>query len=228
MAYVSPMAVLKLAGLWNQEIGETPVGTTNGSNAVFTTIRKPLVPRTDSDTVTTADVAAYVEGIPVVVASVDATTGAVTLSSAPAADTDVTLDYAASAVSLSDVASATQEAEGAINDAMTGAVTPIPYTSVPATIRKIARFYAAGLLMASEYGLESITEETTKEGERKIAKAEAWLASYRATIVTNTAETGDYDVPRSTPDKRIFEQYDSSNGRWDPLSDSPVTIRRPE
>lgn len=223
--YVTVKAVLQEAGLWSQQVGEILDGTVNGTNAVFTTTYKPLVQRTDGEEVAVADVAAYVNGSPVTVASLNATTGALTLASAPANGTTVTGDYASSAVSQSDVAGVIAEAADAIDLELTG-VTTVPFSTVPATVRKIARFYAAGLLMSREYGLESITEESNKEGKRKLEQAEEWLTAYRARLVINTSDTGNYDTPRSTPDKRIFEEYDATNDRWNPPASSSVTVNR--
>lgn len=225
MAYVTPSAVLQEAGLWNQTIGETLSGTVNGSNKVFTTTYKPLVPRTSGASVSTADVAAYVNGSPATVTAVDATTGAITLQTAPTTGQVVTADYAASPIDLSYVTDAIDEADEVIDDVMSAVVTT-PYTVVPKTIRKVARYYAAGLLMGREYGLEMLTEDTTKEGSTKIKQAEAWLDAYRARIESNNADTTAINVPRATDDQRLFDTYDTSNGRWIPPTDSGITVNR--
>lgn len=225
MSYVSPKAVLQEAGLWNRQVGDISSGTINGTNTVFTTTYKPLVQNTDAGTVTEADVTAYVDGAPVTVASLNATTGALTLLVAPSADTVVTADYAYSAVAQSDVAGAIEEAEALIDEALSGVAT-IDSGDVPPTVRKIARYYAAGLLMSREYGLEAITEDTTKEGKRKLEQAEEWLADYRARSLTNTNRATGVTAPRATADKRLFEAYDSTNSRWDPPTISGVTVQR--
>lgn len=226
MTYVSPSSVLQEAGLWDRQVGENLSGTVNGSNTVFTSLYKPLVQLADAENVTTADVSAYVDGVPVTVSSVNATTGALTLASAPSGEAVVTGDYVSSALSSAVVAGAIEEAEDWIALEVSGVYT-IPATNVSPTLRKIARFYAAGLLMSREYGLESVTEETTKEGKRKIEQAEKWLAEFRARYTGNTATTGGYNVPRSTADQRLFQgQNDPSTGVWGPL-DEDVLVQRP-
>jgi hypothetical protein len=224
MTYVSPIAVLQEAGLWDRQVGENLSGPVDGTNKAFTTQYKPLVQTTSGAEVTSQDVSVYVDGLPVAVGSVDAPTGALTLVTAPSESSDVSGDYASSAVSHEDVAGVIEEAEDWIALELTN-VFEVPDQGVSPTLRKIGRFYAAGLLMSREYGLESVTEETTKEGKRKIQQAEEWLKQWRMRHLSNSASTVGYNVPRSTEDQRLFDQPDQSSGGWRPL-DPNIRVQR--
>lgn len=134
-------------------------------------------------------------------------------------------NYENSPIPDADVTGVIEEADEWI-DLELADVATVPFSPVPATVRKISRTYAAGLLMAREFGLKSITEETTKEGERKIAQAEKWLAEYRARLAGNSATTNGYNIPRATEDKRLFQTYDPSTSRWEAPSSETITVQR--
>jgi hypothetical protein len=224
VSYVTVQAVLQEAGLWQRELAEVATGLLNGSNCVFTVDHKPLADNNYDDVLDGDDVEAYVDGSPVTVSAVDEDRGQVTLVAAPAGTaTEVTVDYSFSAIPLAYVAQVIEEAEELIDDEM-GQVVTTPYETVPKTVRRIARVYAAGLLMSREYGLQAMTDESGKEGDRKIKLAEAWLSAYRTRMESNGADAGTLVVPRSSSQGRVFQTYDTADGTWGPLSDENFSI----
>lgn len=222
MAYSTRISVLREAGLWHRELDETPTGATNGSNVYFYVQHKPLADNDGDDTLEVTDVTLYVDGTAVTVSAVDATTGKITAAVAPASNTEVTVDYSWQNVTDDDVDDVIEEADAAIDDALSSI--GVSY-STSATVRKISRTYAAGLLMAREYGLQQI-DESVKEGERKIKQAEKWLEQYAAVLLKNADDSS--TSVRANDDVRLFQTYDTTEGTWGPRSDEQFSLERPE
>lgn len=221
MAYVTQQAVLQEAGLWHRELAEEPAGLVNGSNTAFTVAHKPLADNNFNDVVDATDVVLYVNDSPVIVASVNTLTGVVTANVAPANGAEVRVDYSYTSVQTDFVEDVIEEASEMVDGALTDVAT-VPYTStIPKTVRLITRVLAAGILLSREYGLQ-LDEEAVKQGDRKIKLAERWLAAY--VIRLTASDTAGEGVVRSTSDRRIFQTYNESEGRWDPLSDESFTI----
>lgn len=225
MAFVTRQSVLKEAGLWQREIGES-LGTGDGSNKKFYAAHKPLSDYNADDSVTVTDVVLYVNGAPVTVTGINVTTGEIEAQSAPANGADVTADYSWQNVTDADVDTVIEEAEEAVTLAL-ASITTIDENDVPVTVRKITRFYAAGLLMAREMGLQQ-TDETVKEGERKIKQAEKWITEYVALLAKNADDSNTPIAGRSNADVRLFQTYDSANSRWEPTADEQFSVERPE
>jgi len=211
--YVTKQAILEEAGLSNPVLAELVSGAANGTNKVFTTTYKPLIDANYDDEVDPYDVTLYVNGVPVDVASVDATSGTITAITAPVSGDEVTADYRYTPVLDQYVQDVRDEAEDWINTEM-DSVDPLPYTKVPPTIRKIARVYAAGMLLSKDYGYQRETDGTSKDGMARMKQAEAWLAKYitigGSTGLSNVSGTG-VEVS-SDPD--LFDHYDQERGRY--------------
>lgn len=213
MAYETKQAILEEAGLINRvDTPEALDGLVDGSNKVFTTSYKPLVDTNNDGSVDEQDVTAYVDGSEVSVSQVDAETGEITFVAAPAADAVVTLVYSYTNVADSYVTKIREETEDWINTEMNG-TDPVPYTTVPKTIRKVARYYAAGLLLLKEYGDRSDNEELAKNGNEKIKKAERWLTRYIEIGGSTGLTSDDFDVVVES-DPSIFDSYDRENSRY--------------
>lgn len=211
--YVTKQAVLKEAGFW-QKATDPASGDVDGTNRVFTVSQAPIVKSSDSDDdVDTFDVHAFVDGQPVELESVDAEFGILTLLEAPQAGSDVRFDYRFSPVSDEDVEAVRDEAEDYIASRM-DAIDPLPYTVIPPTVRKIARVYAAGLLLAREYGFQRETDGTSKDGMARIDRAEKWLDAY----VMIGGSTGLSDVSAAemtvTADPNVFDGFDQASNRY--------------
>lgn len=224
MAYSTKQAVLQEAGLWHRELDGAVSGLANGSNKKYYTEHKPLVDNDYSDTLTTGDVVLYVDGVSVSVAAVVATTGEIEATAAPGNGTTVTADYSYSPLAESFVTSAIEEADEWIDLSLTSIITT-PIDPVTATVRKISRTYAAGLIMSREYGLQ-VTDESVKEGERKIKQAERWLKEYMALLKLNADDANTSVAGRANEDVRLFQTYDTSEGRWNPQSDEQFDVER--
>lgn len=177
--YETKQAILEEAGLSQIVSGEVLAGNVDGTNRVFTTTWKPVTDSNDDDTVDVTDVTVYVNGAPVAVSMLTEASGTITLAAAPAAGASVTCDYRYSNVSDSYLEKVREEAEGWINDAM-DAIDNIPYgsgvpatnTTVPATVRKLTRWYAAAQLLLKDYGYNHDISGTSKDGAAKMAMLE--------------------------------------------------------
>lgn len=175
--YETLQAILEEAGLSHAVLAEIPAGSVDGINKVFVTSHKPLTDSNYNDTITPLDVVVYVNSIPVRVVAVDPPSGAITLSVAPAVDAQVLIDYRYSPILLQEVQSIREEVQDTIDKVM-GGVDTVPYSPVPGTIKRICRTFAAGVLLARDYGFNAEAENTSKDGDAKIKRAEKWLKDY--------------------------------------------------
>lgn len=149
MSYASIQAIREGAGLLQRDVNAKPKGTIDGSNRVFVVPRRPIVDRDYDDEVTTDDVTAYVDGIPVNVSDVDATTGKITLKTAPASGV-VTVDYCFSPITDDYTAGKQQEADSWV-DLKIKAYIKTPVDPVPGIIATATEMYAAGLILTRDW-----------------------------------------------------------------------------
>lgn len=174
--YESLQAILEEAGLSHQQLAEVPFGTADGANKQFTTAQKPLSDSNYDDVVDADDVLVLVNGNPAEVDTVDAPRGIITLKNAPAEDSEVLIDYRYSAIPVNTVKQRREEAQQWVNDMMKQAGDCAPYdydfdddTKQPhPTIRAIIRYYAAAQLLIRDYGYNQDTEDTSKDGFKKL------------------------------------------------------------
>jgi len=211
--YETKQRILEEAGLVHAVRDEVPAGLVNGSNKVFTVAHKPLADRNYDDTIDAEDVTVYVNGSAVTVAGVDETDGEITLLSAPASNADITVDYNYAVVADQVVCDVRDEAQDFVDEYMDGTDT-VPYSPVPATIRKITRFYAAGLLLARDYGSGADIENTSKDGYLKMDKAEAWLEKYVAIGGSSGLSSLSGAEVEVESDTDLFTTYDRATGRY--------------
>ncbi|MET3349038.1 UNVERIFIED_ORG: hypothetical protein ABID57_000707 [Arthrobacter sp. UYEF1] len=209
--YETKQGILEEAGLSLKVLGETLTGSVDGSNKVFTTAYGYLTDANDDDTIDNTDVTAYVDGVAVNVSDVNEINHTITLQAAPTTGKVVTADYRYSNITDSYVEKIREEAEAWINEAMDG-IDSTPYTTVPATVRKLTRQYAAANLLIREYGMNQNTDGTSKDGYNRLKTVEAALAKYIAiggsTGLSNVsgAEVDVYAEPE------IFSTYTSGDG----------------
>lgn len=209
--YETKQAILEEAGLSLKVLGEELAGSVDGSNKTFTTAYGSLTDANDDDTVNKDDVTAYVNGVVVPVASVDATNHTITLVTAPAVGTTVTADYRYSNITDAYVTKIRQEAEAWINDAMDG-IDPTPYETVPATVRKLTRQYAAANLLIREYGMNQNTDGTSKDGYNRLKMVEATLAKYIAIGGSTGLSNVSAAEVEVSAEPEIFSTYSSTDG----------------
>lgn len=178
MAYVKKQAVREEAGFQHIEDFQPLNGTPDGSNRSFYAPQVPIVDNNRDDAVTIADVIARVDGITVSIDSVDADTGEIVLTAAPAADTEVTARWAHSQLVDDYVDEIIAEADSIINGAIGDYVDSTPLETSNKhfpTARLIARLYAGGLALTRDYGANADTEETSKDGYKKMQRAQVLL-----------------------------------------------------
>ncbi len=226
--YETLQAILKEAGLSHAVYSESPSGTIDGSNKAFTVANKPLTDANGDDKVDTEDVQAYVDGTPVVVEEVDARFGTITLTQAPTESADITIDYWYSNYELSEVERIREEAEAWINNRMKSVDPCAPYGTgddpVPATVRNLCRRYAAALLLIREYGYNQDTEDTSKDGYRRLEAVKADLEAYALAggecgESSDGGDDGGLGDISATSDGDLFGRFEdiqrpNSDGRW--------------
>jgi hypothetical protein len=221
VAYSTRQAVLQEAGLWHRELDGAVSGLVNSSNKKYYTEHKPLTDNDYSDTFTTSDVVLYVDGVAVAVTGVVALTGEIEATAAPTTGATVTADYSYSPLADAFVDGAIEEADEWIDLSLES----VTFDVASKTVRKISRTYAAGLIMSREYGLQ-VTDESVKEGERKIKQAERWLADYMKLLKLNADDTNTSSAGRANEDVRLFQTYDEQEGRWERQSDEQFDYKR--
>lgn len=218
MAYESKQSILEEAGFSQIVTGEGSSnglsGTANGSNTIFTVSHIPLTDSNYDDMVDATDVVAYVNSSVVAVTSVNVDTGGITLAAAPANGAVVTINYRYSPITDQAVSQVQDEAGDLVDDRLL----TIDHPATSATIRKIVRWYAAGLLLARDYGFQSDTQQTSKDGYKKMEIAEAWLEAYANLLFAQAefAEGTDEDLQyvEVMSDPNIFTTYDSTTGQY--------------
>lgn len=202
--YVDKQTILKEAGLLQQVRGELLAGQTDGSNRTFLTSYGPIADRDYDDSVDPGDVTAYVNGVAVVVSTVLPDARTIRLRDAPASGAAVSVDYNYSNVDDSQVAEARREAQDMVDQVMEG-VDTVPYEEVPPTIRKIVKWYAAGLLLLQDYGPAEDNNQVAKNGDYRIKRAEAWLDKYALGRGETGPDIGGEPFAEATHEADIFE-----------------------
>lgn len=227
MAYGTKQAILEEAGFSHPVTGEVLSGLSNAANKVFTTERKPLADTDYDDRVTVTDVTAYVDGSPVTVASVNAKTGAITLQAAPATEAVVTADYRYCVMPDAYVEQVRQEAADMISDAFEQVGLDLAdHAPATATLRKIERWYAAGALLLKDYGFQAETDQTSKDGDYKMKRAEGWIDKLvaNAVMLSETSATG-ADTASSEHEPDVFSTWDATEKRYDPRKSEEYFMR---
>lgn len=182
--YSSLQKIREEAGLHHLSKFETLTGVTDSSNKVFYAGRTYIVDRNYNDVIDTGavdgDVIVYVDDVAVQVDAVNATTGAITLNGAPDASSVVMATYAHSVLSDTSLIDYRAEAIDFVQNAISGI---IPFgewqgTDVPPRIKSVVRIYAAGLILIQDQGFNTDTEDSSKDGYKRISSAKSMLDSY--------------------------------------------------
>jgi hypothetical protein len=205
MSYLTRQAVREEAGFQEVET-EALAGVTDGNNASFAASRTPVVDNNNDDLLGVTDVIIRVNGVPVAVSSVDGPTGVFVLAQAPAADSEVTGSYASSALPDSYIDELIAEAEALVNNGLR------KYTTVPLgetndnfpAARRIAKLYAGGFALIRDYGKNTDTEETSKDGYEKLRTARRLLEELIGTVKDNSDSSGSGGDAKTVSEGHIF------------------------
>ena len=135
----------------------------NGSNTIFTVGRTYIVDRNYNDTIdvgVSGDVIVYDDNVAVSVASVDTTTGVITLTAAPVTASVIKISYAYSLLSDAAVTKYRNEAISWVQRKLSGIIdyTVWTDTTIPDEIKTIVRNYAAAWILIKDQGFNTDTE----------------------------------------------------------------------
>lgn len=180
--YVTRQSVREEAGFQHVEENGSLTGVIDGSNKVFMTEHKPIVDSNYSDTVSVEDITVYVDGSPVSVQTLDAATGVITLTNAPAEGTTLFILCHTSQLVDTYVDQIIAQATSVVHRALRSNQIATPFDSdntaqepYYATIQMVVNLYAAGLALIRDYGSNADTEETSKDGYKKLTTAKKEL-----------------------------------------------------
>lgn len=209
LAYTTVQSIREGAGLFSRSANETPFGDRDGSNKKFVVKRRPIIDQNYDDVVGSEDVNVYVNGAKVSIASIDAIAGEVTLVTAPAVGTKVTIDYAFSGVTAEYVTQKGIEAQDWVDGKLRQYVTVPLSGPIPGTITTITELFAAGLILTRDWGNRVDSAQTSKDGAAKIKQARELLNDFIESI------------------KADIKQSNSNNGNTaSVITDSDVFGRR--
>lgn len=180
--YITRQEVREEAGFQHVEENASLTGVQDGANTVFMTEHKPIVGRRYINTISVEDVTVYEDGAPVNLSILDQDNGVVTLETAPSAEVALSIYYQHSQLTDTYCDKLIAESTSIVHRALrsNGIATPFdseveaqePY--YPA-IQMIVRLYAAGLALTRDYGSNADTEETSKDGYKKMTTAKKEL-----------------------------------------------------
>lgn len=218
--YASLQEIREEAGRQYRKIGEALDGSANGSNDTFYTRRKDVVDSDYDDDLGTDDLTVYVNGTAVSVSAVDGTTGEITLASPPANGATVTADYDYSGVRTALVTRCRKAAIDVVERAISGILDPSDWSSsgdIPGELQSIVVNYAAGLLLIRDHGAHADTNESSKDGYKRLAWAKKALKEYIAGI-EDDSDTTAKNVSHYRTDGNIFKREDDLDELNDTVS----------
>lgn len=214
--YITRQEVREEAGFQHPEENGSLTGAIDGANTVFMTEHKPIVGRRYINTISVEDVTVYEDGTPVNVSLLDQESGVVTLETAPAAEVSLSIYYHHSQLSDTYVDKLIAEATGIVHRALRSNGMTIPFDSEDdamgpyyPTIQMIVRLYAAGLALTRDYGSNADTEETSKDGYKKMTTAKKELlelieALKLDELITSSGSEGSGGTVEVTNQGKIF------------------------
>lgn len=188
---------------------EDLTGVANGSNTVFYVGRTYIVDRNYNDAIDVAsvngDVIVYDDNVAVEVSAVDTVTGAITLASAPASDSVMLATYAHSLLSDTKVDKYRKEAISYVQRKINGIIDFGAWTdtTIPPIIQTVVRIYSAGLILIRDHGLNADTENSSKDGYKRLSTAKSLLAEYIDEVSQATGSTARTSVS-SKSDGNLF------------------------
>lgn len=190
---------------------EALTGLANGSNTVYYAKRTYIVDSNYNDALDVAsvsgDVVVYVNDVAVQVSAIDANTGAITLASAPANGATVLGTYYHSSLSDTKVDKYRKEAIDYVQRKINGIIDFGAWTdaTTPPIVKTVVRIYAAGLILIRDHGLNADTENSSKDGYKRLATAKSLLTDYLDEVSSASGSTARVTVS-SKSDGNIFKR----------------------
>lgn len=208
MSYATFKAIRRMAGVHSLKKNETPTGLVNGSNKAFNTQNFPLVDNNGDDITTATDVIVFVNDVLAAVDLIDSAAGVITLATAPPNGASIRVNYTYSTVDDSDVAAVRLEAEGWLNSRIAGKVdTSANGWTAPPVFSTITVLWAAGLIQIRDYGSSADTDESSKDGYKKLKTAKEMLSDYLGdTVDDDDPDSLNAVVPTVATDGNIFRR----------------------
>lgn len=223
--YETLQAIREEAGHHHLKNRESPTGAINGVNATYFVANVYLADKNYDDAVTLADVIAYVNDVPVVVSSIDASTGQVTLAAAPAGGATVQISYAFTRLLPTAVEGVRNEAQGWIHRRVKGYVDILDLdTDTQAVFKTITRLYAAGLLLIRDYGSSADSDLTSKDGYKKMKQAMDMLNEFMSDVTDDEDALSPVNVS-SANDGNIYRRSTDLDNDIDNISTDDEFLR---
>lgn len=160
---------------------------------------------------TADDVAVYYNGEKLGVKEVRAEEGVIVLEDCPEDTQNVSVFYKYTNVELDFVKVVRDDVENAIKTKLQslGSCSRLKSTEIVNQLRMITRFWAAGSLLAREYGYNTDSEQTSKDGYRKMQEAKEMLDGlYNELLLTcgNSDVNGGADNVISDSEGSLFDR----------------------
>lgn len=203
---------------------EALTGLANGSNTNYYVKRTFIVDSNYDDVLnvdtSSGDVVVYVNDSAVEVSAIDANTGKVSLKDAPANGATVLGTYYHSSINDTKVAKYRKEAISYVQRKINGIINFGEWTdeTIPPIVQTVVRIYAAGLILIRDQGLNADTENTSKDGYKRLSTAKSLLGEYieeesggnASTARVRTSARSDGNIfPRNT-DLSTFNETQST------------------
>lgn len=182
--YITRQDVREEAGFQHVEENGSLTGILDGTNKTFMTEHKPVVDRNYDDLANVEDVTVYVDGSIAEVNILDPANGVLELVDAPSETSEISIFYHHSQLTDRYIDEIIKQATGIVHRALRSNGITTPFDTDNAThvdyypsIQFIVKLYSGGVALIRDYGSSSDTEETSKDGYKKLATAKSELTS---------------------------------------------------
>ena len=188
--YITRQDVREEAGFQHVEENGSLTGILDGTNKTFMAEHKAIVDKNYDDVTNVEDVTVYVDGAIAPVNILDPENGVVELVDAPSADSDISIYYHHSPLVDRYIDDLIKQATAIIHRAFRSNGITTPFDTDNAThadyypsIQLIVKLYAGGVALIRDYGSSSDTEETSKDGYKKLSTAKSELTSLLEALI---------------------------------------------
>lgn len=210
---------------------ETLSGLANGSNSNYYVKRTYIVDSNYNDVLnvdtSTGDVVVYVNDEAVEVSAIDPNTGKVTLANAPPNGATVLGTYYHSSISDAKVAKYRKEAISYVQRKINGIINFGEWTdeTIPPIVQTVVRIYAAGLILIRDQGLNADTENTSKDGYKRLSTAKSLLQEFIDEESGGGASTARVSV-KARSDGNIFPRDRDLSGLYSSSTTTDEFMRK--